>query len=198
MKKLKVFLTGAMAFAMMMPMALTGVSAKESDPTSTDYESSAEVNYDTRNVIPDPDNPTDPDWGVQIPESVKLTKDTKAEASGVDVSVSLVAINGGTITKDPVDVYVRSANGYQLDSGVATNRKVAYAVKYETVAELNTTTNGKNFMKIATLKDSDTPADVKLTEKGKAYLLGTATKTTAYKDTLVYVVTTNGTTPTNP
>lgn len=205
MKKLKMVLTGAMAFAMMMPMAMTGVNAEaESDPTSNDYNSKTDVSFDDRNIIPDPDNPESPDWGVQIPSTVKLTKDNVGATNGIEVNLKMVTMAvDGTLTDDKVHVYVASKNIYKLKDATDTTKQLRYGIGYTKsgtmgadVTITDKTTNASEYLKVAEFSGAKTDS-TKAEAKGKAYLLQTPTKSGNLTDTLTYIVSTKTSAPTD-
>ncbi|MGX8833676.1 hypothetical protein ACWG0P_05625 [Amedibacillus sp. YH-ame6] len=198
MKKLKVFLTGAMAFAMMMPMGMTAVNAAESDPDSGDYNSQTDVSFDDRNIIPDPDHPESPEWGIQIPSTVKLTKNNVGADNGVDVSVKMVTMaEDGELTDSSVKVWVKSGNVYKLKD--TTTTQLRYGLTYTQsgaigadVSITDKTSNANGYLQVADITGAKSD-NTKATVEGKAYLLQTPTKSGNLTDTLTYVVTTGST-----
>ena len=159
-------LSGILVAAMATAMLGTTVLAETGTATT-------DVSYNNTNQIPDPDNPEDADWAVEVPSSIVFTDDVKE----VDATVRLVATEGGSIEGvSNIDVTVVSDNGYELQlSGGAD--PVAYTLTYdqqtansETVGTLSTENN---------------------TISGKAVMTGTATQSGNHTDTLTYTVDTN-------
>lgn len=165
-----------MAAALMAATAMTGVSSAFAAEGTKDVP----VTYDNRNIIPDPDNPDNAEWGVVVPTAIVFTETVKER----DADVELVGMNGHTITELSDDfaatVKVKSKNGMllQLTDG---SDQVSYTLDYE-----GTGVTGKTDVDIASLTKADA------LKTGKAKLAGEATKLGDHTDTLTYTVTGNG------
>ena len=112
-----------MAMAMVMTMGLSmttlGVSAAESKGTTN-------VSYSNQNEIPDPTDPTNPDWMVTIPSSIVFTDDNKE----IDASVELIKKAGELPdSSTPVSVSVESQNVYNLQLADSSD-PVSYTLSY--------------------------------------------------------------------
>ena len=153
--------TGIMAVSALMPM---GVFA-------ADQSADTPVMYSAYSNIPDPENPTNPKWGVQIPTTIQFTN--KAIVQSADVE--MVGMNGGVLDGTMrANVTVTSAKNYTfgVDNG-------AYELKYA-----GTTMTGADAA-VGTLNGATAK---KIT--GTATLTVEAKKAGNYTDTLTYKVTT--------
>ena len=161
--KLKKIYMSALAMGLMIPALSMNVLA-------TDGTGQTPVTYDNRNYIPDPDNPTDPQWAVTIPSTINFTDDNKK----IDASVELVSKNGGTLPTGNVTVTVESRNNYKLKNG---SDEVSYQLVYEGKAMTNTS-------KEVAVLNSANPA------KSGFAILGNdkAPSRGSYEDTLTYTI----------
>lgn len=165
MKKMNKVVMMALTGALVLPMMTTSVFAADGTGTT-------EVQYDNTNSIPDPENPDDPTWSVQIPSSVVFTDG----APVVNIDVELKSVNGGALPAGDVTVTVASTNGYELllASG---NDPVEYVARYGDVNMTDTVTA------VGTLNETTTKIE------GKATLTGSAAQTGEHSDILTYTIT---------
>jgi len=160
MRKLNKILAGTLAVALSVPVMTMPVFAAAGTGTTP-------VSYDNRNMIPDPDNPADPQWAVLVPSAIKFTDEQKT----VDTTIELTGMNGKPLAAGlSVDVTVASTNGYTLN-----NEDDSQKLAYELYAEGTLVTDT-----VATLTDTNTK------KPGNAVLKGTATSLGSYTDTLTY------------
>lgn len=147
------------------------VSTLASDPTQTD------VAYDNRNAIPDPDNPTNPAWTLLVPSGITFRDDERV----FKANVAIESVNEGNMPNYPVEVQVKSKNGYKLIQG---SEKLDYDLQYQIGGTWHSMyTNGTKFAILGTF-DANSPSGT--TIKGKAILSGIATQTGKYFDTLLF------------
>lgn len=133
------------------------------------------VTYES-NIIPDPDKPEAPTWGVTVPSKIAFNDEHMKET---DVDVELVGMNGSTLNDlNPtfrVEVYARSMSGMVLQEAGKDN--LAYTLEYGGIF-----LNKKETVTIATL-GKDAPK-----KSGVATLTQKALEKGAYTDTLVYKI----------
>lgn len=113
-----------MALAMAVTLfSTTALAAGSSRTTQVVYDSSSET--------PDPDNPTNPQWAVQVPTAIVFTD----EAGGRDANANVTLLKKGGATDFPTDkikVEVASKNGYKLQlNGTAGVDDLVYSLDYE-------------------------------------------------------------------
>jgi len=163
MRKLNKILAGTLAVALSVPVMTMPVFAAAGTGTTP-------VSYDNRNMIPDPDNPADPQWAVLVPSAIKFTDEQKT----VDTTIELTGMNGKPLAAGlSVDVTVASTNGYTLNNNDG-SQKLAYELYSEgTLVTADADT-------VAKLSAADTK------RPGNAVLKGTATSLGSYTDTLTY------------
>ena len=161
--KLKKIYMSALAMGLMIPALSMNVLA-------ADGTGQTPVTYDNRNYIPDPDNPTDPQWAVTIPSTINFTDDSKK----IDASVKLVEQNGGSLPTGNVTVTVESSNNYKLKNG---SDEVSYQLVYGNKTMSNTD------KEVAVLNNTDTA-------KNGYAILGNdkAPSRGSYEDTLTYTI----------
>lgn len=164
MKKINKLLAAALAVGMMVPMASTSAFAATKTGTT-------DVSYDNTNIVPDPGNPDNPDWGVSIPSSIVFTDANKK----VDASVELVSINGGTLPATDVTITVASQKAYKLNTA-ANDDEMSYALIY----------GNKTMTAVANEVGKLKAGTVKVT--GQAVLTGTAKKIGSHTDLLTYTI----------
>lgn len=167
MKKINKLLAAALTVAMAVPMFAMSVSAAGTETGTTN------VSYDNTHGVPDPDNPTNPNWAVTIPSTIHFT-DTNTV---VNVGVELVSINGGALPTTDVAVSVTSRNGYKLQMSGANPDAVPYVVAYGGVNMSTTVTE------VGNVNSTNT------TISGTATLQGTAAITGVHTDVLTYTIT---------
>ena len=167
MQKFSKLLVLGLAVGMMTPMAAPAVTHAATQTGTTD------VSYDNTNMIPDPGNPTNPNWGVKIPSSIQFTDANQK----VDTTIELVSINGGALPTTDVTVTVASAKTYKMNTA-ANDDPVDYSLLYGGNVMSNTAPNNK----VGVLKAGATKA------VGSALMKGTAKKTGNHTDTLTYTI----------
>ena len=159
-------LSGILVAAMATAMFATTAFAME------DNQAETKVSYNNTNQIPDPDDPEDPQWAVEVPSSIVFTDDIKE----VDATVKLVATEGGSISGvSGVNVAVASAHKYKLELAGG-----ADPVEYTLTYSGQTANSGT----VGTLAET-TAEEI----SGKAVMTGTATQAGDHTDTLTYTVT---------
>ncbi|EGO2801447.1 hypothetical protein [Enterococcus faecalis] len=131
------------------------------------------VSYNSMTAIPDPENPNSPDYVINVPASITFTDENK----DIDATVTMTEVSGAKYqgTKS-ADVSVASQNGYKLKNGG--NKEIRYELRYKN--NLMTGTNTSQLLSTMS-KDSDKAM-------GSAKMIGSATATGNYVDTLVYTV----------
>lgn len=162
-------LSGILVAAMATAMLGTTVLAETGTATT-------DVSYNNTNQIPDPDNPEDADWAVEVPSSIVFT-DTVKE---VDATVKLVAIDNADISDvKNVQVTVESEISDSEDPYTLTLTggadPVEYTLKYEN--------QGANSGIVGTLAGNGATSI-----SGTAVMTGTATAAGNHTDTLTYTV----------
>lgn len=170
MKKIKSVLLSAAALTLVAP--LFAVSANAAD---WPVNGSTPVTYDNSNSIPDPDNPGNPQYSLNIPSSIVFTDTAKSVKA--DVTLKKATTDVGAYPAFGIDVTVASTNAFKLKMG---NDELDYALVYDGKS-MNATDNTVG--SFAANLTSDT------TIQGTANLIGTATKTGTYTDTLTYTFT---------
>lgn len=156
----------AMAAVAVMVFNVTGSVYAASTPREVP------VTYDNT-LIPDPENPGTPTWGVALPGKIMFS-DNKKTISGLDVE--LKGMNGHDLAGDlKVNVSVTSANSYSVKYNDA---EVAYTLTYDSGTALSGA--GANTLDVLTAASPK--------REGTAVLTGTATEQGAYSDTLTYKV----------
>lgn len=169
-------IAGIAAFALAAPMFTSSVFAAwpaEAGGTT--------VSYDNSSNIPDPDNPSNPQWAVKVPSSVTFTDTSKK----VDASVSIENINGGAYPAYLIHVGVKSAHGYKLEYDADS---LDYDLQYEKDGVMTSVKASTNTVKeIGSFQANLTNIQ---TIKGNAILSSTqaATKTGSHTDTLTYSI----------
>ncbi|MGL9971915.1 hypothetical protein IGI80_002849 [Enterococcus sp. DIV1420a] len=129
------------------------------------------VTYHNYNQIPDPTNPDNPDWILQVPASIEFTNVYKEE----DASIKLVPRGAAALPANGVKVEVQSTNAYKLKKAGATD--VAYSLAYDA------TFTGAVKTEVGVLTTA-TPE-----KAGLAKLLGQGHKVGDYTDNLTYYAT---------
>lgn len=111
---------------------IVGTAAAAMPAAAFAAEGTGEVNVGYMDsMIPDPDNPTNPDWSVSIPKDFLFVKDTHETH---DMTVTLNDIkNGGLAADKKVAVDVASANAYTLQNDTADITSLDYTLTYGTV-----------------------------------------------------------------
>lgn len=122
MKKSKV-LTGTLAFALM-GMVITPIDTFAASGSGSGI---TDVSYNNDGTIPDPENPTDPEWTVKIPTAIVFTNTKKT----ADANVEINATAGNTLpTTGEINVTVKSQNNYVLTATGTTPDPMAYSLVY--------------------------------------------------------------------
>lgn len=163
-------LTGAMVMSTVAPMSVHAAPG-------TQKTQEVPVSYTAGTIIPDPEAPNNPKWGVALPTAVSFNDALKT----ADAGVSLQKLGGATAyeTGLSVEVKVKSANGYTVNDGDTVDAdKVAYGLTYGTT----TVNSGTSETLIATLAADNESVT------GTAELTGTATSTKEHTDKLTYLI----------
>lgn len=182
MKKVKSLLTLAVSFAMIAPSFASIGAWTDTQPGPT-----TPVAYDNSSNIPDPDNPTNPAWTVQVPSSITFTDNAKKVAA----NVSMQTVNDGTMPTYDVEVMVASTNGYKLQLGTTNAKTLDYDLQYQkTDGSLQSikALSGTDFKTAATIGKFPQNSTSGKTIEGYAILTGTATETGRYSDQLTYTL----------
>lgn len=128
------------------------------------------VQYTNTKGIPDPDDPTNPDYVINVPAAISFTDEEKE----IDASVTMTAPNGTKYAGDKsANISVTSKNNYKLTyKDDAIGYKLAYNGKLMSDTEQVVGTTNKTEFEV----------------EGKADLVGKAKHKGLYTDTLTYKV----------
>lgn len=135
------------------------------------------VAYDSTTVVPDPENPNTPTWGVSLQGAITFLDASKTQAA----DIVLVGVNGHNLDDLPdtlnIEVKVKSTNAMKLELDGITKDSVDYTLEYGSVD-----VTGTEAVKVADLTKK------KATQAGTMTLTGIASVKGSHKDILTYTI----------
>lgn len=155
-----------------------GVIASPMQIFAATTDQAVNVTYDNTSVVPDPDNPNTPMWGVSVQTAITFLDTAKTR----NADVALVGVNGHVLADLPdnlnVEVQVKSAKGMKLElADPANTDPVDYTLAYGA-----TNVTGTAPIKVADLRKNNAVV------QGVATLTGVAQVKGSHKDVLTYTI----------
>lgn len=170
MRSKKSIVVAAMAIAI-------GSLANPMETAAATSDQAVNVAYDSTTIVPDPNNPNTPIWGVSLQGAITFLDAGKTQAA----DIVLVGVNGHNLDDLPdtlnIEVKVKSTNAMKLELAGTIKDPVEYTLEYG-----NVDVTGTEAVKVAELTKT------KAAQAGTMTLTGIASVKGSHKDILTYTI----------